>query len=194
MNSVSSSNLPTLSYLGYEFGSPVSPFKVEKQFEGSVVLSFSDCASVMLTTAQSGGRLVSTMRDGPPAKYRADVETIFGAETLKSDYALREKVLSLTPASLNLFTPREKLAGNAVMLLLKHVETDRFKDGLYSFQTRWMRGFQEGDVTRDRGIIIEAYDAQDKQAMLIIGNRPGKSCLGQAQLNQIISTLKPVPE
>jgi hypothetical protein len=80
------------------------------------------------------------------------------------------------------------------MLMLKSVETQRFKNSLYGFQTRWMRGFQEGDITRDCGVVVEAYDAQDTQIMLIIGNKKGKSCFTQTQINRIISTLKPVSE
>jgi hypothetical protein len=186
---------PHLSYVGYQFDSPVATVKEEREFDRGVVLSFADCVGMSLFASEDGSVLVKAMRQAGATKgQQSDLEAIFGTETLRSDYALRSRIFNLTPADLRLFFRPRELAGNSSMLMLKSVETQRFKNGLYSFQTRWMRGFQEGDITRDRGVVVEAYDVQDRQIMLIIGNKKGKSCFTQTQINRIISTLKPVSE
>ena len=182
-----------MSYAGYQFRVPISTFKIERQFDRGVVLSFSDCGGMTLFTSNKDFSLVGAMRQSATKKQN-NIETIVGTEAVKSDYSLRSKILNLTPASLSLFTLRTELAGNSVLLVLKKVEIERFKNGLYNFQTQWIRGFQEGDISRDRGVVVEGYDAQDRQVMLIIGNRLGKSCFGQAQLNEIISTLQPAAD
>jgi hypothetical protein len=56
---------------------------------------------------------------------------------------------------------------------VKEVGVAAFKNGLYSFA---MWGFPEGGIARDRGVVMEAFDAQDWERMLIIGNRSGKTC------------------
>jgi hypothetical protein len=55
-------------------------------------------------------------------------------------------------------------------------------------------GFLEGDIARDNSVEIEAYDRQDRQIMIWLGRLPGKACFCQAQLDQIIFSLKPVSE
>ena len=79
-----------------------------------------------------------------------------------------------------------------MLLAIKGTEAARIKNGLYSFETAWMRGFQEGDLNLDRGVVIEAFDRQDRRLTLAVGKREGQNCFSQAYLNQIIFSLKPV--
>ena len=111
---------------------------------------------------------------------------------MRSDYAFRSKTLNLTPRDIHLFSSPKEIIGRVVLLSIKDVERERFKNGLYSFETPWMRGFQEGDLERDKGVVIEAFDKQDRLLTLTVGANPSKSCFSQSDLNRIVFSLRPV--
>lgn len=94
---------------------------------------------------------------------------------------------------MRLFALPSQMAGNSALLMLKGVEGQRFKNGLYSFDSQSMRGFQEGNIALDRSVVVEAFDHQDHLLTLVVGAKPGKSCFGQSELNHIIFSLRPVP-
>ena len=137
------------------------------------------------------GDLILAMQKGA-SKNGSNMQEVFGQEATRSSFALRSKVLNLTPSDLRLFSSRQELAGNALLLVIKGVESQRFKNGLYSFATPWMHGFQDGDLMRDRGIVIEAFDNQDRRLTLVVAAKPGKACFGQPEVNHIIFSLRPV--
>jgi len=182
---------PKVTYFGYEFESPTTEMKVERKFESAVVLSFSDCAGMSIVKPGPGGELLGVMQQEASKRAR-NIQEVFGPDATRSSYAILSKTLNLTPNDLHLFSPRREIVGNAVMLIIKGVELQRFKNGLYSFATPWMRGFQEGDVGRDRDVVIDAFDNQDRLLMLIVGAKPDKACLTQADLSHIIFSLRPI--
>lgn len=181
---------PTLSYFGYQFESPTAEVKEERKMEGVVVLSFSDCAVTAILRPQPGGSLAQITKAGPPGLHRS-MENVVGKEAKGSDYALRRKVLNTTPGCLSVYALPSQMVRNSVLLRLKGIESQRFKNGLYSFETPSIRGFQEGDITLDKSVIIEAFDFQDRGLTLTVGRKPGKACFGQPELNQIIFSLRP---
>jgi hypothetical protein len=183
---------PKLTYFGYEFESPSAEVKEVRKTESTAILNFSDCAGMVMSEPGPSGDLILAMQKGA-SKNGRNVQDVFGQETTRSSYALRSKVLNLTPGDLHLFSSRQELAGNAMLLLIKGVELQRFKNGLYSFATPWMHGFQDGDLARDRGIVIEAFDNQDRRLTLVVAAKPGKSCFGQPELNHIIFSLRLIP-
>jgi hypothetical protein len=190
-NAASYSSGSKLAYFGYEFESPVSEVKEERRVESAVVLSFSDCAGMTIFEPQPSGDLIRGMQEEASKKGR-DIKGVFGEEATRSNYALRSKILKATPRDVRLFSSPREIIGNTMPLSIKSVELQRFKNGLYSFETPWMRGFQEGDLNRDRGVVIDAFDKQDRQLMLILGAKPGKACSSQPDLNRIVFSLKPI--
>lgn len=183
---------PKLTYFGYEFESPSAEVKEVRKPESTVILNLSDCARMVMSEPGPSGDLIRVMQQEASKKGR-NIQEVFGQEATRSSFALRSKVLNLTPSDLRLFSSRQEMAGNAVLLVIKGVESQLFKNGLYSFATPWMRGFQEGDLMRDRGVLVEAFDNQDRRLTLIVGAKPGKACFGQPELNRIIFSLRPVP-
>jgi hypothetical protein len=182
---------PTLAYFGYEFESPSAGVKEVRKPESTVILDFSDCARMVMSEPGPSGDLIRAMQQGA-SKSGRNIQEVFGEEATRSSFALRSKVLNLTPSDLRLFSSRQEMAGNAVLLVIKGVESQQFKNGLYSFATPWMRGFQEGDLIRDRGVLVEAFDNQDRRLTLIVGAKQDKACFGQPELNRIIFSLRPV--
>ena len=63
---------------------------------------------------------------------------------------------------------------NSVLLTLKGVDSQRFKNGLYNFETPTMRGFLEGNIALDSGVVIQAFDHQDRLLTLTVGAKPAK--------------------
>jgi len=194
-----SSTLPAgrkLSYFGYQFESPAADTKETKKAEGAVVIDFSGCADMAILKPNPSGNLISAMRantkNGAPEAVQL-TQDLFGEGASRSDYALRSATLNSTPHDLRLFASPRKIAGEAVLLRLKAIEASRFKNGLHSFETPWMRGFEEGDLQRDKAVVIQAFDNQDRLLTITVGARPGKSCFSQQELDHILFSLRPVP-
>jgi hypothetical protein len=188
----STAKASVVSYFGYQFESPTPEVKEERKAEAVVVLNFSDCAGVAIFKPQPEGRMTSIIQRGPPEVSRF-MKDVYGKETVSSDYALRRAILNTTPRDLSPFARRGQIVRNSVLLTLKGAESQRFKNGLYSFDSPSMRGFLEGDVALDKDVVIEAFDHQDQLLTLVVGAKPGKACFGQPELNRIIFSLRPVP-
>jgi hypothetical protein len=85
------------------------------------------------------------------------------------------------------------MVSSSVLLMLKPIWTGTLQGGLYSFQTEWLRGFQQGDPTRDKTVTIDAFDAHDQEIALSVGWAQGASQnVTQSELNRIIYSLRPI--
>ena len=84
------------------------------------------------------------------------------------------------------------MVSSSILLMLKPMSTGTPKGGLYSFRTEWLRGFQQGDPTRDKTVTIEAFDSHDHEIELSIGRALGASQdVTQSEVNRIIYSLRP---
>jgi hypothetical protein len=181
----------TFSYFGYEFDAPWTELTRERKGESVAVLNFSTGAFISVLAPSKNESELDAMKQ-EAARLGEDVSSVFGEETTRSNYALRSKVLSLTPRDLRLFSSRREMVANCVLLILKEIETNRFRGGLFSFQTEWFRGFQKGDPALDGVVIVEAFDSQDRKIELMIGSQPAAgSKLSQTDINQILLSLRP---
>jgi hypothetical protein len=179
-----------LSYFGYEFEVPWTEVKQERKFQSIVMVNFSSRAFVSVLNPADGVKSLEILTQ-EAAKRGTDVKAVFGEEATRSDYALRSKILNLTPGDLSLFSSRQKMVSDSIFLILKGMHTKRIKGGLYSFQTQWLRGFQEGSP-EDTAVVIEAWDANDHRVELLVGSEQGAPNLSQAELNRILFSLHPV--
>ena len=183
---------PMVSYFGYEFESPTSEVKEEQKTETVVALNFADCAGMAILKPRPSGILAQIIEQGPPETGR-NFEEVYGKDAVRSDYVLRQKILNMTPRDLSLFAWPRQITRNSILLMLKGVESQRFKNGLYRFETPSVHGFLEGDLALDPGVVIEAFDHEDHLLTLVVGRKPGKSCFGSSELNRIIFSLRPSP-
>jgi hypothetical protein len=178
------------SYFGYEFDSPWTEQMRERKTQSVAILNFTEGFISVLAPPKTGNELDAMKLEA--AKRGEDIGNVFGDETTRSNYSLRSKILSLTPRDLRLFSSRQEMVANSVLLIVKKIETNRFRGGLFSFQTEWFRGFQEGDPAIDDVVIVEAFDSQDQKIELFIGSAP-KNKLSQTDINQILLSLRPAP-
>jgi hypothetical protein len=178
-------------YFGYEFESPWTEVTVERKFQSVAVLNFSGGQAIAVLDWPDGGPL--QVLKGGSADSAAALDTVFGAEATRSNYAFISSILNVTPADLRVFSSRQKMVTNSVLLGIKPIETSRVKGRVYSFQTDSFRGFQKGDPLHDDTVTIEAFDAQDQKIELLIGAKPNMSPkLNQADINRILYSFRPV--
>jgi hypothetical protein len=155
--------------------------------ESIAVLNFS--GGELIVVAKELAQL-DTMKQAA-AKRGRDIKAVFGDNAPSSNFALRAKVLNLTPRDFRLtWSPRETLA-NCTLLLLKRIWTTTAKGGLYSFQTGRFRGFQEGSSAQNDIITVYAFDEQDREIKILIGAGPhAQNKLSQAEINRVIFSLR----
>lgn len=180
------------SYFGYQFEVPWTEVKQEKNLRSMDIVYFSNGTVVILfDPAQSVDKLKVLTQKG--TKNEAAVRNIFPDEATRSNYALCSTILYLTPSDLRLFSSRREMVSNSVLLMLKPAWAHAKKGGLYSFHTEWLRGFQEGDPTHDKNVVIDAFDAQDHEIELSIGSgQSAKHNFTQSDVNRILFSLRPV--
>jgi hypothetical protein len=181
----------SFSYFGYEFESPWTEVAFERKTQSVAVLNFSGGQVISVFDWRDNGDLVQTMKGGS-AERRSGLETIYGKDTMRSNYDLISRTLNATPADLRIFSSRQKMVGNSVLLRIKQIDLPRIKHGVYSFQTNSFRGFQKGDPHQDSMVIIEAFDAQDHRIQIWIGAKPDASPKPtQADINRILYSFRP---
>jgi hypothetical protein len=183
----------TFTFYGYQFEVPWTEVKREEHLESIELLYFSNGFALMLhNPAQSVNQLRVLTSEG--TENEAVLKRIFGEEATHSNYALRSKILNLTPHDLQLSLSRQKMVSSSILLMLKPMWTGNLQGGLYSFQTEWLRGFQQGDPTRDKTVAIDAFDAHDHEIAFSIGRATdARQDLTQSELNRIIYSLHPIP-
>jgi hypothetical protein len=116
----------------------------------------------------------------------------FDDQALRTNYSMCSKQLYLTPHDMSVFSSRTEEAGKYSLLMRKSLELRRVNGGLYSFRTERVRGFQQGDPAHDEVVIVETYDSQDHVIKLFIASdRAGRHKVSQADLNEIVSSLRP---
>jgi len=180
------------AFYGYQFEVPWTDVKREEHLKRIELVYFSnDFFIMLLDPAQSVDQL--KLLTGSGTKDEAVLKGLFGEEATRSNYALRSKILNLTPRDLQLSFSRQKMVSSSVLLMLKPMWADTLRGGLYSFQTEWLRGFQQGDPTLDKTVTIDAFDAHDHEIQLSIGRALGASqYVTQSELNRIIHSLRPI--
>jgi hypothetical protein len=175
------------TFYGYQFEVPWTDVKREEHVKGMELVYFSNNLFIMVPDpAQSVNQLKVLTNDGT-------LKRIFGEEATRSNYALCSRILNLTPRDLHLSFSRQEMVSSSILLMLKPMWAGTLHRGLYSFQTEWLRGFQQGNPTRDKTVTIEGFDALDREIELSVGRTQGASQdVTQSEVNRIIYSLRPI--
>ncbi len=182
----------TFSYFGYEFESPWTEVKLERALKAIVVLNFATGQTIAFPDpAQNVDEL--KLLKAEAAKRGVPLSSVFGDEATRSRFALRSKILNLTPGDLRLFSTRQEMMTNSIFLFFKEMDMGKIKGGMYSFETGSLRGFQEGTPSQDDVVTIEAADSEDRILELwIASEHNAKSRPSQEDIDRIIFSLRPV--
>jgi hypothetical protein len=121
-----------------------------------------------------------------------DFATTYGEDAIKSNYALYSKILTLTPGDVSPSLSHDRILAYSGLLESKKGEVQFFASGLYSFKTKWVRGYQEGDPLETDEIVIHAFDDRDREIGISVDAGPRLvSWPTQADINCIIYSLRP---
>jgi hypothetical protein len=182
----------SFSYFGYAFESPWTEVAFERKLESVAVLNFSGGQLISVFNWQDDDDIVRAMKGGS-AERGAALETVFGKDNMRSNYALISRTLNITPRDLRIFSSRQTMVGNSVLLMIKQIHLSKVKGRVYYFQTGSFRGFQEGDPVHDDIVTIQAFDAQDHKIELLVGAKPNTGLKPtQADINRILYSFRPL--
>lgn len=179
------------SYFGYEFEAPWTEVKQERKLKSIAIVNFSGGAVVTILDPMGSLDELQVLKQ-ETAKNKVPIKALFGEDATRSNYALRSKILNLTPRDLHLFSRRQEMVGDSILLLFKSTWTKRIKGCVYSFQTQWFHGFQMGGPVQDKMVIIDAWDAIDRKVEIWIGSSSIASDLSQAEINRVLFSLHPI--
>ncbi len=179
-----------LSYYGYEFEAPWTQLNREQKLKSMTLLYFASGAVVVVRDPAQSIHELEVMKQGD-GKQGFTFENIFGDKATSSNYAFRSKILYVTPKDLRLSFSRKEMVANSVLIMMKLAHAGLAVGGEYSFQTEWLRGFQDGDPAIDKMTIINCFDSQDHEIELWVGSTDGVKKPSQADVNSILYSLHP---
>lgn len=190
--SVSTNQGTTLSYFGYQYEVPWTNIIKVNRFGTIVAVAFKGGEAIAFFDPASATDGAKAMRMG--AADPRNVLSVFGAEAMRSNYALASTVLNLTPKRISLWISPREAAATAILLGLKRIYTTNADTGLFSVKTLGYRGYQRGDPQRARNVDLSVFDDQDHEFHFIVGTAPGKPLtITQSDINRILYTLRSVP-
>lgn len=181
-----------LSYFGYEFETPWAELETSGTWKSFARAVFRSGQIVVLNVPTKQLSMIKTV-DWWFAARGVTWATAFGANFPRSNYAIYEAAMNLTPDQISVFGPRQRAAAGVMLLeVAKSAYALPGDTGIYSFSSKYLRGFQFGDPDRARSIRVIAFDSEDRQLGIILTTRPESSVrISQVEINRVIQTLRP---
>jgi hypothetical protein len=127
-----------------------------------------------------------------------DLESVFGGETMKSDYSFSESLYKFTPDKMNHWSfSQASLNRDEFLLIIKSLALSRSAEtGIFRVQNQSYRGFQEGNPQiRQNAIEVRLFSDEGGVEMLFI-QKDYKNSAGvtQPEINRIVQSLRKVPQ
>ena len=182
------------SFCGYQFELPWDDVYEQK------ILS---AGSVQLTTFRSRNTFwfscspPRSFVDGVIKEMKLDPETFrraYGDAAFDSDYAFYRAMLSVTPDSITLLTPRQQVARDSMLLLLKIMAMPPTDSGISLVKTPQFKGFQFGSPqARPIGISDELYADDGEIDVVFFQNKHSSApAVSQAEINRVIQSVRKI--
>lgn len=181
-----------LSYFGYEFETPWPELETSGTWESSARAVFRSGQIVTLNVPPKHLSMIKTV-DSWFAARGVTWATVFGADFPRSNYAIYQAAMDLTPDQISVFGPRQRAAAGVVLLeVAKSAYALPGDTAIHSFSSKYLRGFQFGDPDRTQSIRVIAFDSEDRQVVFIFGTKPGAGArISQVEINRVIQTMRP---
>jgi hypothetical protein len=184
-----------LSTYGYEFEVPWTEIDTDKTRSGDflTVYYFRSGPFMMFANPERVANAKGIFLED--AEKRKVAMQVWGEKTLESNYTLTKTMLETSPAQMTIFTPRRKVLGLGLLLMLKAIPAAGGETGIFVFETPTVRGFQMGNPEKStRAISVRAFDMGDRQLELTFGMQAGSTGqITQAELNRVLQTVRRVP-
>jgi len=161
------------------------PDFIENKFDSGAAIR------VFLPEAQADA-LKSFKGETPEQQER--MTNLFGPHPFDSNFDLYAAIYSAPPSQASPFMPRVDAERLNTLLLWKLAFDTQLPGGIFRFESGPNRGLQFGDPLRSPAVVLRAFNERDRQfKFLITMKESGSAKLTQNDINQIITTLKPVP-
>ncbi len=196
-SSISPSPGRTLSYFGYEFEVPWDDLNEGKMKQvGKAQLIAFRSGNVLLFSRMPPKEFVRTFLSSTKADPE-NVQKLWGADALESDYSLHRLILDITPGQLTLLNPRESAVRGAMLLLFKGITMPRGgESGIFRVRTERFQGFQFGDPqSRPKSLSVEMFSDDVGLSFVFAQREDGVApAITQAEINRVLRTARKVPE
>jgi hypothetical protein len=194
--SISQAQGPRLSYFGYEFEVPWDIDQEKTKQTGKMEHIAFHSGNALLFSKAAPKEFVQTFLSSTRVDPN-NVRKLLGEEALESDYSLHRLILEATPGQVTLFTRREDVVRNSMLLLFKGVMMPRGgESGIFRVRTGKFQGFQYGDPqARPKSLNVEIF-ADDGGLSFAFAQRSGgpAPAITQAEINRVVQTVRKIPE
>jgi len=198
--SVSEAPGKKLSYFGYEFQIPWSDldeaqtklYPKDKADKNKVDLRFSSGLRLVVTAVpprEWANSLPEDFKVSPRV-----IESVFGHETMKSDYSFVKTLYEFTPDKMNHWALSQRgLNRDEFLLMIKSLSLLKSADtGIFNEQNSSYKGFQQGNPeVRPDAIAVNLYSDEGSVEFIFFQkgyqNSPGVT---QPEINRIVQTLR----
>lgn len=158
-------NLYEYSDYGFENITFKLPWKEVKKGGNDQILSLSttDGKRVIVMPSSQIPSSVKSFTNSKPEELKK-LQSIFGINTLSSDYEFEKAMLFSSPKQVSLLDSSEKATAIMILSTLKGVLTflGTPENGIYIYEVNDLRAFQLGDPLKGNIVSVKFYDSKDK--------------------------------
>ena len=168
----------TLKYDGYIFSVPWEGISSTK---GGATPTSS--VSIVFASGNQFGVLGPPVSDAQMMKNIHDIGTLDPSYQIKTQYDLDNATFNVIPDQVTITTPGNDATLIALLLILKSAELIT-AGKLYSFNTGAIKGFQLGDPSAGREVVIYCYDSDGNRFTVVTGGT-------QSEIDYILASIRP---
>jgi hypothetical protein len=202
--SVSGAPGTKLSYFGYEFEVPWSDldetqtklYPKDTPIKNRVDLHFSSGLRLAVT-AVAPREFVNGLPENFKVPHQA-IESVFGRDTMRSDYSFVKAVYEFTPDRMNhwAFSHRGVNRDEFLLVIKSIVPVKAAESGIFNVQNQSYRGFQQGNPqVRQDGIVVDLYSDEGTVEMIFLQkNYKSSTGVTQPEINRIVQSLRKTPQ
>lgn len=178
-----------LEVYGIGFEAPWKGATKKTEGDAQSVIQFQSGPVVIFFNPANEEDLVAKIRNADPNVY-SRYQAIFGTRFFPDDYSMYAAVYGAAPNQVWPFTSRSTAIRINTLLLWKLRFGANGANTIYSIQTSNMQGFQLGDPSRDRSVLVHLFHSEKRQLRMLISSRSGQpGTIPQADINCVIYSL-----
>lgn len=179
-----------LQFYGYTFAAPWKDGAKKEEGDARSEMDFPLGPIIIFFNPATEADIVGKIRGGDLDVLHS-YEAIFGRGFFPDNYAMYAAVYGAAPNQVWPFTPRARAVRIDTLLIWKLRFSTYGRTTIYSIQTNNMRGFQFGDPSRDRFLLVHLFDDSGGQVRILFTSKSGQpGTIPQADLNCVIYSLR----
>jgi hypothetical protein len=180
-----------ISFYGYDFDAPWEGIEKKTDNGGQAEVVFRSGTIILFFNPGGEQDILSTIRGGDPKTFQR-YQDIFGSDLFPSNDALYSAVYNVSPSDISPFMSRDKSIRLSTLLQWKLGFGTEGASTIYNVQSGDFHGFQFGDPSRDRMIVVRLFDSHDQQIRLLFTSKSGQAgTISQADINCVIASIRP---